>query len=87
MFVLTSPFNFISAFGAVKEIALRQATDHIDRLEKKNRMMTEAFEKSRKDADDCHRSASTWKTRFMKLRSETEKCATCKPVAASVLSK
>ena len=85
-------FFFLAAFwgggsGSVKEIALRQANDHIEKLEKKNRIMKEEIEKSRKDADDCHKSASIWKTRFMKLRTETDKCSACKPFAAAIIGK
>ena len=50
--------------------ALMNANDYIAKLEKHNRQLSAKLEKSEKDANDWHKCASAWKTRFMKIKTE-----------------
>ena len=69
----------------VRAAALINANDCINKLEKQKQQLAAKLEMSEKDADDCHKSASVWKTRFMKVKIGAEKCAACSVIVKSIM--
>ena len=60
---------------------------HVETLDLKCRKLKKDLEKSREDADHCQRSASLWKSRFMKLKDHCYTCNVCKEAAHAIFIK
>ena len=57
--------------------------EQLEKQERKCAKLEKDLKARTDDADQCHFSASRWKTRYMKLKIHVDKCDDCKGFALS----